>query len=221
VLVGVVRDTLGAPRQGARVTIDGVEGVEAVTDVAGRFRVGGLPAGTRPVVVRAVGYAPKVVNATLRPGREAELAVVLTQVVRLAGITVRETRRAANHQLLQGIAQRGRFLAMVVDSSAIQASLQLRTAFARVPFTQVGRMGFGVWGLTRADGCPLLAAVDGRLTRWDEVIDLSPDYVLALEVYHRVARVPTEFQGLIAQARAMEMPGAGCGLALVWTRNAR
>jgi hypothetical protein len=41
VLVGVVRDTLGAPRQGAVVSVDGVGGIEAVTDADGRFRLSG------------------------------------------------------------------------------------------------------------------------------------------------------------------------------------
>jgi hypothetical protein len=223
VLVGVVRDTLGAPRPGARVTVDGVDDVEGVTDADGRFRLANLPAGTRPVLVRAVGYAPQVVNATLRPGRDAEVAVALVRAVRLASVEVTAARRAANARLFDNIARRRRIgLGSVVDSTVIRQSAQLRTAFARVPFTQLVTGRLGTWQLmtqTPSGPCTLLVAVDGRLTGWDEVTDLPPEYVLAIEVYRRDRQVPIEFLPMLSQASATG--AGGCGLAAVWTRAGR
>jgi hypothetical protein len=219
VLVGVVRDTLGAPRQGARVTVDGVDGAEATTDADGRFRLTGLPAGSRPVVVRALGYAPQVVNASLRPGRDAEVAVTLARAVRLSLVEV-SARRTANAFLFANIARRRRIgLGAFVDSTLIQQSAQLRTAFHRVPFTTVRQLQPGVWGLVTPQGCPMTVAIDGRLTSWDEVVDLPPEYVLMIEVYRRAAQVPIEFQGLLEQAK-FHFAG-GCGMAVVWTRSGR
>jgi hypothetical protein len=142
-------------------------------------------------------------------------------VVRLTPVSVRAARRGPNAFVLDQIAWRRRLgLASVIDSTDIMQSVQLRTAFMRVPFTRVqpGRQGTWQLAVTGPTGgpCPLLVAVDGRLTQWDEVTDLPPWYVLAVEVYRRTTLVPAEFQGLIAQAG-----GLPCGLAVVWTRNAR
>ncbi len=220
-LVGVVRDTLGAPRRGARVTVDGVEGREAVTDADGRFRLAGLPAGTRPVVVRALGFAPQVVNVALRPRRDAEVAVALARVVRLARVTARAARSPATSRLFDDIARRRRVgFASVIDSTTIQRWPQLRTAIQQLPFVRLGSVGAGVWGLVAPNtGCVMPVAVDRRLADWEEVVDLPPDYVLAVEVYRRPQQVPAELQGLLAQAAGMGRPA--CGLALVWTRSAR
>lgn len=56
-------------------------------------------------------------------------------------------------------------LAPVINSTLIRRSIQLRTAFAQVPFTSVRLAGGGIWGLATMRGCPLLVAVDGRLTQ--------------------------------------------------------
>lgn len=213
VLTGVVRDTLGAPRQGARVTVDGVDGAEAVSGPDGRFRLTALPAGTRPVVVRAVGFAPQVTNATLRPGREAEIAVALGRVVRLAGITAR-ARRGPNAYLLDQLARRrATDPNAFVDSTVIWRSIQLRTAFTRVPFTRV-QGSPAQWGMTDTKGCPLVVALDDRRTTWDEINELPPEYVLMIEVYRRQSLIPSRFWTHMSR-------GGGCGLALVWTRNGR
>jgi thioesterase domain-containing protein len=173
------------------------------------------------VVVRALGYAPHVANVALRPGRDAEVAVALTRVVRLARVTARGRRSAATTRLLDDVARRGRIaIASVIDSTNIQRWTQLRTAFQQVPFVTVRSLGAGAWGLVAPNtGCVMPVAVDHRLTEWEEVTDLPPDYVLAIEVYRRPRQVPAELQWLVTQAAASGRPA--CGLALVWTRSAR
>ena len=220
VLVGVVRDSVRAPRQGARVTVDGVDGVEALTDADGRFRLAGLPAGSRPVLVRAVGYAPQVVNASLRPGQEVEVAVTLVRAVRLSPVKVTADRRRANAALVERIARHRRIgIGSFIDSTLIHQSVQLRTAFARVPFARVVPGPVGTWRMLNADGCPLNVALDGRLTDWDELTDLPPEYVLMIEVYRRERQVPAEFQTLLSQASVSGR--GGCGMVAVWTRSGR
>jgi hypothetical protein len=70
-------------------------------------------------------------------------------------------------------------------------------------------------GADDPDGCPLLVAVDRRLATWDQVAELPPASVAAVEVYPRLGSVPAEFVGLLARAHGLGVPG--CGLALVWT----
>ena len=220
VATGLVRDSSGAPRAGARVTVDGAPGAEATTGADGRFRLAGVPAGTQTLVVRAVGYAPQAVSVGLRTAAPEPVEVTLRRVVRLAEVGVRAARRSPNAWLLDGIGRRRRLgLASVVDSTLISRSVQLRTAFAQVPFTSVRTLQAGTWGLSTMRGCPLLVAVDGRLTQWDEVVDLPPWYVLAIEVYRRMGLVPIELQGIVRQAAGAGQ--RGCGLAVVWTRAGR
>jgi hypothetical protein len=73
--------------------------------------------------------------------------------------------------------------------------------------------------MLNADGCPLNVALDGRLTSWDELTDLPPEYVLMIEVYRRERQVPAEFQTLLAQASVSGR--GGCGMVAVWTRAGR
>jgi len=217
---GLVRDSLGVPRAGARVTVDRVPGVEATTGADGRFRLAGIPAGTQTLVVRALGYAPQAVSVGLRTEAPTPVEVTLRRVVRLTQVDVTARRRGPSSWLIDGIGRRKRLgLASVVDSTLILQSVQLRTAFARVPFTSVRTIPGGMWGLTTTGGCPLPVALDGRLTQWDEVVDLPPWYVLAIEVYRRSSLVPIEFSGLMAQASVMGQ--RTCGLAVVWTRSGR
>jgi len=221
----VVRDSLGRPSAGARVTIDGAPGVAAVTGADGAFRLAGVPAGTQTLVVRAVGYAPQAVTVGLRTRESEPVEVTLRRVVRLAGVSVRG-RATGTAQMLAGVAARRRLTTNVVfDSTFIRQSLRMDGVLRRVPNASLKLAGDGVLGLATANGCPIAVAVDNRITEWDEVTELPPGYVLAIEVYRRAAQVPGRFQGLLVQASIKHRSSSGdvepCGLALVWTRAGR
>ena len=225
VATGVVRDSLGRPSAGARVTIDGAPGVAAVTGADGAFRLAGVPAGTQTLVVRAVGYAPQAVTVGLRTRESEPVEVTLRRVVRLAGVSVRG-RATGTAQMLAGVAARRRLTTNVVfDSTFIRQSLRMDGVLRRVPNASLKLAGDGVLGLATANGCPIAVAVDNRITEWDEVTELPPGYVLAIEVYRRAAQVPGRFQGLLVQASIKHRSSSGdvepCGLALVWTRAGR
>ncbi len=217
---GVVRDTLGAPRAGARVTMDGVPGVEAVTDAEGRFRLAGVPAGTQTLVVRAVGYVPEAVSVGLRAGGGAPVEVTLRRVVQLAGVGVRG-RGGAPRAFLDELESRRRLgLVTLMDTVLLRRSGQLRTALSSVPFamvragqfasdwavlfTSVGNMGGGV--------CVANVFVDGQVVTWQVAQDLSPDQILAAEVYRRPGTLPARYAAMVTTA------AANCGSVLLWTR---
>jgi hypothetical protein len=223
VAAGVVRDSLGAPRAGARVTVEGVPGLEAVTGADGAFRLVGVPAGTQTLVVRALGYGPQPVTVGLRTAAPEPVDITLRRVTRLARVTVRDRARG-NAALLAAVAQRRRLgLGLSLDSSFIRLSPQMEGVLRRVPYAMVHTVRGGVPGLFTVTNCPLAVAIDDRLTEWDEVADLPPNHVVAMEVYRRTTQVPSRFQGHLVQA-ARRVPIGGtlpCGLALLWTRSAR
>jgi hypothetical protein len=194
-----------------------------VTGADGAFRLAGVPAGTQTLVVRALGYGPQPVTVALRTGAPEPVDITLRRVARLARVTVR-ARPGGQAALLEGLARRRRLgLGAVLDSTFIRRSPRMDGVLRRVPFATVDTVRGGVAALFTGTGCPMAVAVDDRLTEWDEVADLPPGYVVAMEVYRRTTQVPSRFQGHLVQAagRARRGETVPCGLALVWTRAGR
>jgi hypothetical protein len=75
------------------------------------------------------------------------------------------------------------------------------------------------WALVTGADCRMAVVVDDRVTTWDDVNDLAPSQVLAVEVYPRAAAVPGRFQAHLAVSRVGDRNG--CGIAIVWTVAAR
>ncbi len=79
-MVGVVYDETGTPVAGAIITVDRFR--RGVSDTFGRFRVIGVPAGTRTVVVSADGYETAQTTVIL----ENRTRLVRVDLVSLAGL---------------------------------------------------------------------------------------------------------------------------------------
>ncbi len=80
-VVGQVTDSAnGSPIAGATVSIQGT-GRSAVTDVSGRYRIGGLMAGTYTVRVRYIGYRPASLPITIKVGQDVAADVALEKSV--------------------------------------------------------------------------------------------------------------------------------------------
>ncbi|MDF1503296.1 carboxypeptidase-like regulatory domain-containing protein [Roseisolibacter sp. H3M3-2] len=90
-VLGAVRTAEGAPIANAVATVAGAP--PARTDAGGAFRLDGAPAGTRMLVVRAVGYVPeeRVVEARPADGEPVEVRLQSTRAL-LDTIRVRATR---------------------------------------------------------------------------------------------------------------------------------
>ncbi|HET6681316.1 MAG TPA: TonB-dependent receptor [Gemmatimonadaceae bacterium] len=88
-LIGVVRDSLGAPLHNAQVIVAEV-GRTTTTDRAGEFRIRGLPAGSYHLTVVMLGFAPAHVAATLpESGNAVRVEVVMRPtLLRLSGVVV-------------------------------------------------------------------------------------------------------------------------------------
>ncbi|HEX5831168.1 MAG TPA: TonB-dependent receptor plug domain-containing protein, partial [Gemmatimonadaceae bacterium] len=101
-IAGRVTGPDGNPVANASVhTLDG--GRQVTTDRAGRFRLGGVPAGPQALVVRYIGLRTNTVATTVAAGQRAELEVSLALVpLVLTGVTIEGERggqiRAINQE---------------------------------------------------------------------------------------------------------------------------
>jgi hypothetical protein len=85
---GVVRLPSDDPAPGARVALRGVPGPSAATDSAGRFLLGGLPAGRYVIVASRDGNNPGTLAVTVSAGDTAVVALTLGGPVELTEIAV-------------------------------------------------------------------------------------------------------------------------------------
>jgi len=84
-LTGVVEDTRGAPVAGAVISLFGKgmagAGLVALSDAAGRFSLGSVPAGSYTLRALGVGHLPATArHVTVLPNRESSFTVSLTPV---------------------------------------------------------------------------------------------------------------------------------------------
>jgi hypothetical protein len=218
VLVGVVRDSLGAGRPGALVQLDGVGGLEARTDAEGRFRLAGLPLGTGTAVVRALGYAPQSMPVALRPSEPTELDVTLRRVVTLAGVEVR-ARVNRSGALAAEIARRQLLgVSQLLDTALARRTGQLRSALSAMPFVTVtttpgAASDWSVQFMRRGTPCTARVFIDGFEVNWAMAQDLSPSVVSATEVFRDPNRIPPQYGGTSMTTE--------CGAVFFWTRTAR
>ncbi|HEU6451077.1 MAG TPA: carboxypeptidase regulatory-like domain-containing protein [Gemmatimonadaceae bacterium] len=95
-----VRGKDGRPLSGAQLTVDG-SGVTGTTEDDGSFTLAGLPAGTRTLEVRHLGYAPEYAVVDLASDRTASTTVTLDKVaevlseVKVYGMESSASRRLA------------------------------------------------------------------------------------------------------------------------------
>ena len=211
-LSGVVRDANGRPVPRATVSVRGAAG-SAQTSEEGTFSLGNLPAGTRAVQVRAIGYEPRSVAVRLASARAATASLVLDKRVDvLAPVTVVGKPSRASKEMT-GFQQRrqhgiGTYLtrADIEQRSPIGMTDVLRT----VSGLQVTPGSAGRYRLLGRGGCAPVVFVDG-VQVFDGATDLDaivqPHDVLGVEVYRGGSSVPAQF-----------MTGSNsCATVVIWT----
>ena len=246
-LAGRVVRPDGRPVEGARVVVGTPAGADtAVTGQDGRYRLGGLAGGTRPVEVLAIGYAPQRAAADLRPGAEATLNVRLAQrVTTLDRVSV----YAAAPDLASAFARRrrqgfGQFL--TAADLARRNPMWLTDALATVPGVRAGGMTpAGRPVLVGRFGCTPTYFLDGMRLTPDPGAPGPPGAGAgagagppgardATEVGSLARRSPPvsvddwvrpgDVGGVEVYRNVWEAPaqfrGDGCSVVLIWTRGA-
>jgi outer membrane receptor for ferrienterochelin and colicins len=93
-IAGTVTDVAGAPLAGAQVTLVGTR-IGALTGIDGRYRLGGVPAGTHDISVQRIGQRTRTSNAVVvRAGEETRLDLAMEDAAStLGGVVVSASRR--------------------------------------------------------------------------------------------------------------------------------
>jgi hypothetical protein len=215
-VAGIVRDPGGRPLRGARSFVWGAA-ANATTGEAGTFALDGLPAGTRTLEVRAVGYEPRRVVVDLVGGRAAAVDVRMARVVpTLDRVVVMGKASPRDRRLHEFLDRRqrnpfGRFItgADLERMNPLLLSDALRTTpgLRVVPTGNFGNVVLGRGNCLPAvflDGMP----VQDGARELDQLV--PPQQVGGIEVYNTIGGIPAQYSGLAAN---------GCGVVLIWTRR--
>ena len=217
-VAGFILGENGRPIAGARIgLLGGIASDSATSDSAGRFRLRGLPSGSRAIVVRAVGYKPTSAPVELSARHPASVVVslgrrplVLPTVEVLGRLKAGYQRVGFDRREQAGI---GRFLTL--------ADIQRRNAdefhdlLMGLPGLRLSEMPSGRLYLTasRPGGC-IRYSVDGQpfpQYQPDDIdILIPPNSLGGVEVYE-----PGEAPGEVAYG-----PGvATCTVVVIWTKT--
>jgi len=213
-VTGTIRDTNGTAVPLARLSLNGVGGL---SDSAGHFLLGGLPAGTGTLSVRRIGFQPLDIALDLAAGRTDSLRVVLAILPQeLAGVTT-ESDTYARVRLADFYRHRQNGMGYYLDRKEIEAKKVQRTTdlLRRIPGV---RLAPDRWGrlqlrMTRSAGlreCPPDFWIDGVRAPFLNADDVPLNDVEALEVYRGPASLPPEF--------ITRFGNPGCGAVVIWTR---
>jgi len=215
VLTGRVVDQRGVVVADANVSVQGAR-ASAKTGADGQFRLGGLPAGTRTVFVRRIGFAPQQIAVDLSSTTPARIDIRLEKAVTtLASVTVEGKYAAALKE--NGFTERRRMGMghyLTADDVARRQPQQVTQMFYMIPgFTVEQGMGGSRIKSTRgANGCVTLW-IDRVPQRMDSMGELDaiirPEQILGIETYSSVA-APMEFKA----------PGeSACSVVVIWTNR--
>jgi hypothetical protein len=208
---GVVRDSRRAPVANAVIDVDGYEG-SAKSDAQGRFQLVGVPAGSRTLLARAVGFSPMMMPIEVAEPAGDPINVNLERTIFLPGVKV--TERTTLPKNLADFEERRRLgFGMFVDSVTIKQKPTVRSMFE-------GIQGVRVQGRTVSDldifmsastgFCTPAIFVDGFRGDTKLLMALSKESFAGIEVYTRATLAPAKYAAL----------GSTCGVVLVWTKNA-
>jgi hypothetical protein len=204
-LGGTVRDGAGQPVIGATIRVIGTA-ASTRSDERGAYLLTGLPAGSREVEVRRLGYGIARGPTTLQSEQRSRLDVVLDRVATLESFNVVGHRwRYAEFEARRKEALDGRFL----DEDEIR-KLNLNSTVDYVNKLPGFRAVHVRWGevkiVSMSDpGCSPVVLVDD-LPVYNMIELPIPSALGALEVYRGTAGAPPEHR-------------SPCGTIIFWTRR--
>ncbi|UCF19306.1 MAG: TonB-dependent receptor [Gemmatimonadota bacterium] len=171
---GVVLDSLTrAPVGTAALRVVGTV-LLTFSDDSGRFLLRGVPAGARRLAVERIGYEPRQVAVSVRPGARATLEIVLQpRAVMLGGVVASVTKREASAgdapvsvSIMDEPELRQRLPATVADAVAYAPSVQFVGENVNIRGSSGYSRGTGSRVLLLLDGVPANAGDSGALN-WD------------------------------------------------------
>lgn len=204
----------GEPLESAQVIMLG-SGRSALTDVSGYFRIEDLNPGTDSVEVRYLGYERNHEVIVIAGQRLTQAVFLLTpSVLELAELRVEVEPLRAAGKLARFEERRNRGFGHFLGPMDIERIAPQRTAdvLRRIPgliVTSV-RLGRSTIKIGRGlSSCSPIVYLDGMAMPAFEFDDISPQDLMAVEVYSGVASAPVEFSNR----------NNGCGVIAVWTKE--
>ena len=194
-IVGGVSDSLGRPVSNALITLDG-SALETKTDVAGRFRLGGVKAGTQTIEVRRVGLDPVRRAVDVVPGATTTTDLTLARAQLLdAMIVVAERNRRFSHVAEAVRRHRTGAGKLITEEeirryATVQAVMQGMSG-VRVVLGSGGTSNQWTIAMQRSGGeCVARIFIDGNEHDYDYLSTLSPSLIEAVEVFVRPGTAP-------------------------------
>jgi hypothetical protein len=214
-LTGTVRSRAGSVLPGARLQVWG-SGVTGRTTDNGAFALGGLPAGTYSLEVRAIGYEPKRIPVNLSARHPASVDVVLEkQVATLQSMVVTGQRTQAEKDFTGFLERKKNGFGRYFTEEDIENRnpFVMSDLMRMTPGMQVSPNGSFGYVIRGRGGCTPEVFIDGvKVMQGADEIDnmVRPQEVAGVEVYNSPAGVPPQYGGLA---------GGDCGVVLVWTKR--
>jgi hypothetical protein len=212
-VVGIVRDSAGAPVSVVTITI---ERLQALTDSAGRFSIERLPAsGRATLTARRLGFHPTDTAVVLVEGRRDSLVITLVALpIELPGVTTTADERLRRY-LADYVRHReggsGRYYDRA-QMTAMRVSA-LTDVLRRVPGVRIvpdrnGRYVVRMGRQTRS--CPPDIWIDNVRAHGMNADDIPLMDIEAIEVYAGPAGLPPEYINRFGNP--------SCGAIIIWTR---
>jgi sirohydrochlorin ferrochelatase len=217
-IAGTLTNAAGASFPGARIVMDEVP--EVRSDRNGQFMIRDVPIGTRQLQVLSIGMAPVVMTVDVFAGDTSVVAAQLHSVITLD--VVRVIGSATQRRLIQDLEnRRHRGGGYMLDSTQIGGHGTMMSVFTTVPTVQIQRIGnAGRFFVLLPQGnrkCVAALWIDGvqQMTgreadvAYDQLLDIHPDEIAAVEVYPHATTVPMELAGT----------DPTCGVVALWTKS--
>lgn len=212
-LTGVVSGPGGAVAA-AEVRVRGARS-SGVTDAQGNYTLRDLPAGTRELEVRRIGYEVAEASVELRGGASVRRDVQMQRVVTLDSIAVVATRsRYPEFTEHRKAAVAGKFFGpedIARRHPALTSDLVRQVGGFTVDRSRGKSTIVGGRGVARGSTCTANVVIDGMsLGRMSadaiSVDDVNPRDIGAIEIYREGDIAPPEYS-------------SGCGAVVIWTKR--
>ncbi len=191
VVTGVVTNAGGVPLAAAIVAVDTL--LELRTSNDGRFRVAGVGAGTRQVLVVAIGMMPKTVTMDVSPGETTHAVIAMQPVQLLDAVRVRATASTvARIRRTTYEEHRRSGMGSFRDSTDFAGQTSLLTVLRMVPSLQVQVVRGGELAARSVSCAGFGLFLDGHPITSDVLLSLRPADLAAMEVYTRRLIYPSD-----------------------------
>lgn len=206
---GVVQNSRRGPVVGATIDVEGL-GASMTTDGTGHFAGTRVPAGTRSMLVRAVGFSPVLLAVEVLDRDGEDIRVELERNVFLPGVKVTERTRVP--LLRQQFEDRRRLgVGQFVDTAEIKSLYNVRSIFQGRPGMTLQGIPpeFTLWMNATAGFCQPAVFLDGFRSDMQVLSAMGKDLIAGVEIYLRPVEIPAHY-ALVQRS---------CGAVLVWTKD--